>query len=406
MAVRWAVATGNWSSLATWDGGASLPGVGDDVYPNGFNVTINQDITVANLYSTTRSGGTAGGSFLCSTARTITANITGGTTVCLQFSHAAGVVCNVIGNVTSSGAGYGIQNGNGTVNVTGSITTTGTVTGYYQSANGVSNITGNITGGASGNAYGLYSIGASSVVNVIGNVTGGTLAAGLLYSANSGSTCTVTGNVTGGSGTNADGIWLNGTGALVVNGDVYGGSSGGYGIRNWASGSVTVNGKCDVPGTTAAVYTVLGGITTINGTIYGGSSSSVLTVVHASSSGTTTINGDVYAGNGAASIAVYNQVAGGTVVVNGTAFGGNFGVGGVSTYGVAVQSAAAGCVTKVKKIQFGPYGAAPTLGPVTFTDLTSGNITANVVVSSSLVLLEHPSLSSVLPSGMTGGFSG
>lgn len=33
MAVRYAAATGNWSSVATWDGGASLPAAGDAPAP-------------------------------------------------------------------------------------------------------------------------------------------------------------------------------------------------------------------------------------------------------------------------------------------------------------------------------------------------------------------------------------
>ena len=43
MAVRFAVASGNWSNPAIWDNGA-VPVAGDDVYANGFNVTINQNI--------------------------------------------------------------------------------------------------------------------------------------------------------------------------------------------------------------------------------------------------------------------------------------------------------------------------------------------------------------------------
>jgi hypothetical protein len=48
MPVRFATATGNWSNTAIWDNG-SLPVSGDTVYPNGFTVTLDQDISVDGL---------------------------------------------------------------------------------------------------------------------------------------------------------------------------------------------------------------------------------------------------------------------------------------------------------------------------------------------------------------------
>jgi hypothetical protein len=37
---RYAVASSNWSSLATWNGGLTLPTASDVVFTNGFNETI------------------------------------------------------------------------------------------------------------------------------------------------------------------------------------------------------------------------------------------------------------------------------------------------------------------------------------------------------------------------------
>jgi hypothetical protein len=45
MPVRRAIANGNWSNTATWFGG-TLPTNGDTVVANGFNVTIDQDVTI------------------------------------------------------------------------------------------------------------------------------------------------------------------------------------------------------------------------------------------------------------------------------------------------------------------------------------------------------------------------
>jgi len=51
MATRFAVANGNFSSGATWDNGA-VPTSDDDLYANGFNVTINGTYTVQTIRNT------------------------------------------------------------------------------------------------------------------------------------------------------------------------------------------------------------------------------------------------------------------------------------------------------------------------------------------------------------------
>ena len=49
MAIRFAKQNGNWSSASTWDGGLTIPTTGDDVYSNGFTVTLDQDVNVGCL---------------------------------------------------------------------------------------------------------------------------------------------------------------------------------------------------------------------------------------------------------------------------------------------------------------------------------------------------------------------
>jgi len=44
MAIRFARQAGNWSDPLTWDGGLTIPGAGDEVYLNSYNITIDQDI--------------------------------------------------------------------------------------------------------------------------------------------------------------------------------------------------------------------------------------------------------------------------------------------------------------------------------------------------------------------------
>ena len=104
MADRWyTAASGNWSTAANWNGG-TLPQPGDDVYADGKAVTIDQDVNVGSIRTTQRSGGTAGGSFTCSTTQSITcsgAGIIAGTSGCL-FLTGAGTVVTLVSAVTGS----------------------------------------------------------------------------------------------------------------------------------------------------------------------------------------------------------------------------------------------------------------------------------------------------------------
>lgn len=74
MADRYAVASGDWSNPATWDGGTSVPAPGDDVYANTRLVNVDQDVTVANLFNAANAGlGVAvGGGFQVNGAAVIT----------------------------------------------------------------------------------------------------------------------------------------------------------------------------------------------------------------------------------------------------------------------------------------------------------------------------------------------
>jgi len=75
MANRYAIVSGNWSDTATWDGG-TLPQAGDVVRPNGFTVTIDQNITVTELTNNASAPAIAGGQFTFGAGLTINANIT------------------------------------------------------------------------------------------------------------------------------------------------------------------------------------------------------------------------------------------------------------------------------------------------------------------------------------------
>lgn len=145
MAIRYAVTSGNWSSPSTWDGGASIPSVNDDVYANGFTVTLNQDIACAKI-STRICPITSneGGRFISAVSRVVVANVEAGSSTCLSSA-------------------------------------TGTYDQHFQ-------IFGNVEGGSAAGAYGV-SVNVSSilagVITVIGNVMAGSAAAGTYIENNS-----------------------------------------------------------------------------------------------------------------------------------------------------------------------------------------------------------------------------
>ncbi len=192
MATITAAQTGNWSATATWAGG-SLPSADDTADCAGYDVTIDQDVTIVAL---TNSGD---GSFLVDAAHTITADLTcgAGTDYLLKDSHASGTVT-IIGALTGSATSSGaiLRTGAGQTDISGNITG-GSAAAKYGMRNegtGTVNITGNITGGSNGSASGLINT-TTGTVNVTGNVAPGS---GVGVYNSLGGTISITGTVTGG----------------------------------------------------------------------------------------------------------------------------------------------------------------------------------------------------------------
>ena len=218
MALRYAVATGNWSNTATWDGG-TLPTAADDVFSNNFTVTIDGTFTVLSIRNTLNvaapiiaAGGqfrfANGGNLTCTAAQAI---FVGSTTPTLEMTLASGNTGTFNGSVLTmtSTTSYnairlsssGILNCNGNYNIDGtgarnilSVTSTGTLnivgdisstyTGGLGSVNtismttaGIINITGNVTASTS-SALGSGTINATSgTLNITGNTTANTTTA-------------------------------------------------------------------------------------------------------------------------------------------------------------------------------------------------------------------------------------
>lgn len=218
MAERYAVATGNWSAVGTWDGGASLPTTGDTVHANTYTVTIDQDVTVGSIRTDAGATAVAGGTFTTSGSRTINADVVVGSSTCLTFSDGDVVNGDSIGGNASTFkygiSGQGIHNGDSYGGSTSNARGT--------SISGAGTHNGNSTAGSFSGAHGTV-ITAGSTQN--GNSIGGATASA--YGTNVTSTAFQNGNSTGGSVSNSFGTNL--SAGCVQNGDATGGSTGGIG---------------------------------------------------------------------------------------------------------------------------------------------------------------------------------
>jgi hypothetical protein len=179
MALRYAVANGNWSNSTTWNGG-TLPTSADDVYSNNFTVTIDQNITVLSLRNTAGSPAVAGGKFVLTNGIIVDANGTGlvaGSAVLIEFNlnspNVATVNCTLLNaSLGNSNAGAILLSGTGTLNFNSNFQSAGfsLTTIFRISNNGTLNIVGNclsyITN--SGNAIGITAI--SATLNWTGNM--------------------------------------------------------------------------------------------------------------------------------------------------------------------------------------------------------------------------------------------
>lgn len=123
MANRYAVANGNWSNTATWDGG-TLPGVGDVVRPSNHTVTIDQDVTVGSLRTDSSAPATAGGLFLVSGNRTLNADVVVYIDANPFMRVDVGATLTINGDVSTSATGSG-SSPNGIVVNGGTVTING-----------------------------------------------------------------------------------------------------------------------------------------------------------------------------------------------------------------------------------------------------------------------------------------
>lgn len=123
MAVKWAVANGNWSAGATWNDGG-VPAVGDDVYLNSHTISITSSFSIG---SGTISNGVNPETQMGGGMLTLTANIN--PTIVANFSAASQMfsisgydVLTIIGNVNSSSTFISVTSNSSTnIIITGNI---------------------------------------------------------------------------------------------------------------------------------------------------------------------------------------------------------------------------------------------------------------------------------------------
>jgi hypothetical protein len=246
MAIRYAVANGNWSDTATWDGG-TLPTSADDVYANNFTVTINGTFTVLTIRTTanTTPSIVAGGGFtfanggdLTCTASNGVINRDVGNVYCLTFDLPSGQSATLRTSVSTAGAVINGRNilvqNTGTFNMVGDYGIQNTISNgratLWVNASTIINIVGNITCSqttANQNCSTLWIPAGTPTINITGNTSGGstnlfTAAQGNAIYSLTASTINITGNIT----TNvAPSIFLNAGGTLNVIGNTTGGNA-------------------------------------------------------------------------------------------------------------------------------------------------------------------------------------
>ena len=236
MANRYAVASGNWSNTATWDGG-TLPTSSDDVFSNGFTVTIDGTRTVLSIRNTLNATPVilAGGQFIFANNGNLTCTATqaiyvGSTTPTLEMNLPSGNSAIFNGSVLTMTAvanynsirlsNSGILNLNGNYNLDGIVSS---VNRYIiqHTGTGTLNIVGDLSmsttsGAGFANTLNITSTGTTNITGNVNSGTGGTINIVTIQTSGSGA-INITGNV---NTTGFPALTLNASNALTIIGNV------------------------------------------------------------------------------------------------------------------------------------------------------------------------------------------
>jgi hypothetical protein len=281
MPVRYAVASGNWSSLATWNGGATLPTASDDVFTNTYTVTIDQNININSISNRASGSAVAGGVYISTnnisiTASRSTAGIVSATAIAafrITGSHTVYMSGSIQGNdVTSGNGAVQITNG-GTLYITGSISSG--VAGGGSTANyglyvisGNAFIQGNLrTNGDTGNSVAACVAINNGTASIVGNLYSATNHAPIsMLAGNAQVNFSGSAFVLGTSTQNMQvGIAASQIGTLNYNGPVIGNNNAGIGIAGTAT--VNITGSVSTLGAAAGISSTVASTINVNGPI-------------------------------------------------------------------------------------------------------------------------------------------
>jgi hypothetical protein len=282
MATRYAIISGNWSNPLTWNGG-TLPTSSDDVFSNGFTVTIDQNITVLSLRNASNASPVilVSGQFQIN-AGNITVNIIN-TPLASYFRQASSGNSPLLLHNNSTG--------NTTIYCNWNITSNpGDIMFFRAIGSGTINWIGSIVGTLAGQDAAPIRLNSVLIFNFIGNLTQQRVG-----SFNANASCIATG---------INGVTINVTGNLLC-------SSSSPSLSNCINtqsftfilnitGDV-INNSIDTGIISHCITGANAGIITINGNVQGGAIQGSNTAINNTGVSSITINGVVIGGNGVAS---------------------------------------------------------------------------------------------------------
>jgi hypothetical protein len=159
-----AISTGVASDLARWEfwngaawvAAVTLPTLGDDVYSNGFTITLDIDFSANTVRHTAPpNGGSAGGTFTFGAGSTLTADVYGGSGTAYGIRNTTAQRKFIIGNVYS-GVSLGAHGtGSGGMDIIGSVFAQGDGIGLaaFTGTPAVYNVYGDAVGSGGGYSY-------------------------------------------------------------------------------------------------------------------------------------------------------------------------------------------------------------------------------------------------------------